>query len=100
MSRRPLQPPLGCMVVLYLVAAPIYVCRFLVGAARAFRLRRISTRGCIICPHCGAENSLDILATCPKCQTTEYGNRLRCTGCGVRAMAFPCDACGVTVRLL
>jgi hypothetical protein len=94
------KPRFGCIAALYIAAAPIYICRFLFTALRLFRLRRASARGYLACPHCGVQNALDVLATCPKCHTTEYGNRLRCTGCGIRATAFPCEECGVTIRLL
>jgi len=56
--------------------------------------------GYIECPHCGGTNALDLLATCSKCRTKEYGNRLRCTACGEQARSFDCDACGVTIKVL
>jgi hypothetical protein len=87
-------------VLLYGVASPAYLLRAALAALRLLRLRRISRLGYLDCPHCAAENPIDILATCPRCKTTEYGNRLRCTGCGKRGTAFPCDTCGVTIHCL
>src|ERR1700748_3785464 len=90
---------LGCPVVLlYLVAAPVYLVRALILVVRLWRLRRISRAGYVACPHCHAENAIDVLATCPRCKAREFGNRLRCTGCGAEGTSFPCDACGVTIH--
>ncbi len=88
------------LYVLYVLASPIYVVRALLIVLRLWRLRRISMRGYLNCPHCGNTNELDILALCPRCHTMEYGSRLRCSGCGLRSTSFPCDACGVTIRAL
>ena len=88
----------GCLVLLYITAAPVYLLRLLLWVVHTRRLWRISRLGYVECPHCRAENAIDILASCPRCKTTEYGNRLRCSGCGSRAEGFPCDACGVTIR--
>ena len=88
----------GCLLMFYLVAAPVYVLRFGVDVLRAIRLWRISRLGYVDCPHCGTENAIDVLSTCPRCKTIEYGSRLRCTGCGIRGTSFQCDACGVTIH--
>lgn len=88
----------GCLLVLYSVAAPVYILRFCGDVVRVFRFWRISRLGYIDCPHCKTENAIDVLSTCPRCKTIEYGNRLRCTGCGLRGTSFPCDACGVTIH--
>ena len=88
----------GCLVFLYVLAAPVYVLRFYAHALRVFRLWRLVRLGYVDCPHCGTENPLDVLSTCPRCKTTEYGNRLRCTGCGLRGTSFSCDSCGVTIH--
>lgn len=90
--------PNGCFIPLYVVAAPVYMLRLVFSLMHAWRLRRISRLGYVDCPHCGEENAIDVLAICPRCKTVEYGNRLRCTGCGLRSPAFPCDVCGVTIR--
>lgn len=88
------------VIGLHILAGPAYLLRFVMVFWRLFRLRRISTRGYVDCPHCGEENAIDILSTCPRCKTTEYGNRLRCTGCGMHGTSFACDACGVTIHCL
>ena len=67
-------------LLLYGLAAPVYFVRGVLTLLRLFRLWRISRLGYVDCPHCGAQNAIDILAYCPKCRTSEYGNRLRCTG--------------------
>jgi hypothetical protein len=87
-------------LVLYVLAAPIYCVRAALRLVRLFRLWRISRLGYVDCPHCGTENAIDILADCPRCRTSEYGNRLRCTACGTSSTAFPCDSCGVTIHCL
>lgn len=87
-------------VGLHLLAGPAYVVRFVFAVRRLIRLRVISLRGFVTCPHCGEENPIDVLSTCPRCKTSEYGNRLRCTGCGKCGTAFDCDACGVTIHCL
>jgi len=89
-----------CHIVLYAIAAPVYLLRLSSHALRVFRLWRISRLGYVDCPHCGSENTLDVLSTCPRCKTVEYGNRLRCTGCDLGGTSFPCDACGVTIHCL
>lgn len=96
--KRPLRESRGCIFMLYVAALPVYLLRFVFLAVRLLRLRRISTLGYVTCPHCRAENAIDVLTTCPRCKTIEYGNRLRCTGCGVRSTAFLCDTCGVTIH--
>jgi hypothetical protein len=98
MSKETQRRPNGWLVPLYVVAAPVYVLRFVLSLRRAWGLWRISRLGYVDCQHCGEENAIDILATCPRCKTVEYGNRLRCTGCGLRATGFPCDTCSVTIR--
>lgn len=82
------------------LAFTAYAVRALLNLRRLSRLRRISRLGYIDCPHCGRENAVDVLSTCPRCKTTEYGNRLRCTGCDARATSFACDHCRVTIHCL
>ncbi len=88
----------GCLATLYALAAPVFIVRFCAYVLRVYRLWRICRLGYIDCPHCRTENALDILSTCSRCKTTEYGNRLRCTGCGLRGTSFSCDACSVTIH--
>lgn len=89
-----------CLALLYVLASPVYL---IVLARKAVKLTRgaaLMRKGYLDCPHCGETNALDLLATCPKCRTTEYGNRLRCTACGEQSRGFDCDACGVTIKVL
>ena len=88
------------LALLYVLASPVYL---IVHARKTVKLIRgaaLMRKGYLDCPHCGETNALDLLATCPKCRTTEYGNRLRCTACGEQSRGFDCDACGVTIKVL
>jgi hypothetical protein len=66
---------------------------------RLLRIWRVSRHGYVECPHCRTVNALDVLSKCTKCHTTEFGNRLRCGGCGTVVRAFPCELCGVAIRI-
>jgi hypothetical protein len=88
------------VALLYLLASPIYAVLGVQRLVKLWRVRQTLHAGIIICVHCGVTNQLDVLATCGKCKTTEYGNRLRCSACGDTAKGFDCDACGVTIRVL
>jgi 4-hydroxy-3-methylbut-2-en-1-yl diphosphate synthase IspG/GcpE len=91
---------LGCLAALYLFAAPVYAIRFLVRTILTFvRFRQVRS-GAVECPHCGRENPLDLLATCRRCGTTEFGSRLRCSNCGQTNLGFACDGCGALIRVL
>lgn len=79
----------GCFLPFDVVAALVYVLRFVLLFARAWRLWRICRLGYIDCRHCAEENAIDVFATCPRCMTVEYGNRLSCTGYGLPSPAFP-----------
>ena len=85
---------------LYLLASPVYAVLGVQKLVKLWRTRQTMQAGTIACVHCGAANQLDVLATCGKCKTTEYGNRLRCSACGDTTKAFDCDACCVTIRVL
>jgi phage terminase large subunit GpA-like protein len=87
-------------LLLYVLAAPLYLLRGIYRAARATIALHRLRNGAVECPHCGTENPLDILATCRRCRATEYGSRLYCTNCHDRTPAFPCDACGALIRVL
>jgi hypothetical protein len=88
------------LALLHVLAAPVYLVRFVIRAGRTLsRFRRV-IGGAVECPHCGALNHLDILATCRRCGVTEYGSRLRCTNCGQTNAGFACDACGAFIRVL
>jgi hypothetical protein len=93
---------LALSCVLYMLAAPVYAMLGVRKLGKMLRARRVLAAGTIRCPHCAAVNDLDILGTCsnPKCRTTEYGSRLRCSVCGETVKSFDCDACGVTIKVL
>lgn len=88
------------LALLYVLASPVYLVISIRKAMKFYDGAKRLRAGYIDCPHCGATCALDILATCSKCRTTEYGNRLRCTACGETSRAFDCDYCGVTVKVL
>jgi hypothetical protein len=91
---------LWLLAFLYAFAAPIYVVRFLVRIVLTFSRFRQVRSGAVECPHCGAENVLDLLATCRRCGATEFGSRLHCSNCGQTNRGFACDACGALIRVL
>jgi hypothetical protein len=84
---------------LYVLAAPMYLVIALIKVIKSVPAMRAIRSGVVICPHCRAENDLDVKATCPKCRRTEFGNRLRCRGCLNEASSFDCDSCGTTIDL-
>jgi predicted nucleic-acid-binding Zn-ribbon protein len=88
------------LALLYVLASPVYLVVFIRKAMKFSKGAALMRNGYIDCPHCGVTNALDLLATCPKCRTTEYGNRLCCTACGEQSRGFDCDACGVTIKVL
>jgi hypothetical protein len=91
---------LGCLGTLYVLAAPIYIVRFGVRTVQTLRRFRQVRNGAVDCPHCGAENPLDLLAACRRCGITEYGSRLNCSNCGQTNRGFACDACTAFIRVL
>jgi len=91
---------LWLLVILYLFAAPIYVIRFLVRTVLTFSRFRQVRSGAVECPHCGAQNALDLLATCRRCGVTEFGSRLHCSNCDQTNRGFACDTCGALIRVL
>lgn len=93
--------PLRILAVggLYILASPVYAVLGVRKLVKLLLTRRRLASGEIVCPHCGARNMLDVLATCGTCKVTEYGNRLRCS-CGEVSKGFDCDSCGVTIRVL
>ncbi len=78
---------------IYLLALPVYVVRGLVRSVADIRRFQPLRSGTVTCPHCGAANALDILATCRTCGATEFGSRLYCSHCREVTRAFPCDSC-------
>jgi hypothetical protein len=88
------------LAFLYVLAAPIYLAKWLRRAADSlFRLPALR-QGFVDCPHCGFRNPLDILALCRRCGMAEFGSRLYCTTCKQVTKAFPCDRCTATIRVL
>jgi predicted RNA-binding Zn-ribbon protein involved in translation (DUF1610 family) len=88
------------LTLLAVLASPVYLVVFIRKAMKFSHGATLMRKGYIDCPHCGETNALDLLATCPKCRMTEYGNRLRCTACGEQSRSFDCDSCGVTIKVL
>ena len=91
---------LWLLAILYVLAAPVYIVRYLVRAVLTLSRFRQVRRGAVECPHCGAENALDLFATCRRCGAAEFGSRLRCSNCGQTNQGFACDACGALIRIL
>lgn len=88
------------IAALYVLASPIYLVQWLLRARKAISRMPALRTGFIECPHCGFRNPLDILASCKRCGTTEFGSRLICTGCKQLSKAFACDRCTATIKVL
>lgn len=89
------------LALLYILASPVYLLVFARRAVTFYKGAALMRKGYLDCPHCGAKDlPLDLLSTCQKCRTTEYGNRLRCSSCGEQSRSFDCDVCGVTIKVL
>jgi ribosomal protein L40E len=88
------------LVTLYVLAAPVYFVRFVFRAVKAVAVTRVLRTGAVSCPHCGASNPIDVLATCRRCGHTEFGSRLYCSNCRQVTPAFPCALCQAMIRLL
>ena len=74
---------------------------FLVDGGSKALLRVPALRSAFVnCPHCGFRNPLDVLASCRRCGTTEFGSRLFCTTCKQLTKAFACDRCTATIKVL
>lgn len=85
---------------LYVLASPIYLIQALRRAMKAVSRMPALRSGFVNCPHCGFRNPLDILASCRRCGTTEFGSRLFCSTCKQLTKAFACDRCTATIRVL
>jgi hypothetical protein len=88
------------LVLLHVLAAPVYVVRFVIRTLRTLSRFRQVAGGAVRCPHCSGLNQLDLLATCRRCGVTEFGSRLRCMNCGQTNAGFACDSCGAFIRVL
>jgi len=86
--------------LLYVLASPIYVIQAVRRAAKAVGRMPALRSGFVNCPHCGFRNPLDILATCRRDGTTEFGSRLYCSTCKQVTKAFACDRCTATIKVL
>ncbi len=86
--------------LLYALASPVYLVRWLVGTRRTLKRFAAVRAGVITCPHCNNPNSLNVLATCKRCGATEFGSRLRCSNCRQLGKVFPCDVCTATIKVL
>jgi hypothetical protein len=91
---------IAILSLLHIFAAPIYTMKWLLRLTKVLRSFRAARAGWLDCPHCGTRNALNILATCRRCGTTEFGSRLFCGNCRQITRAFPCDVCMATIRVL
>lgn len=86
--------------VLYICASPIYFIKWLIGTHKTLRRFAVVREGIMTCPHCHQANSLNLLATCKRCGTTEFGSRLFCSNCRQLTKAFACEFCSATIKVL
>lgn len=86
--------------VAYVLASPIYLVKWLFSARKMLRRFDTVRSGSLPCPHCKRKNSLNTLASCRRCGTTEFGSRLYCSNCHQVVRAFQCDFCTATIRVL
>ena len=91
---------IAILAILYIFAAPVYAVQWLLRFVKVLRSFRAVRTGWLDCPHCSTRNALNILATCRRCATTEFGSRLFCSNCRQITRAFPCDSCTATIRVL
>ena len=91
-----------CWGVVYLFASPIYIAMWVLGTRKLLRRFDTVRRGSVQCPNplCRRKNSLNTLASCRRCSTTEFGSRLFCSNCRQVVRAFQCDFCAATIRVL
>jgi hypothetical protein len=88
------------IALLHVLASPIYLVQWLLRARKAIARIPALRSGFINCPHCGFRNPLDVLATCRRDGTTEFGSRLYCSTCKQVTKAFACDRCTATIKVL
>jgi len=89
----------GTLLLLYLLAAPIYLLLALCLLPRLVRGLRAIRSGMTNCSACALPNSLNRLTTCHRCGAAEYGCRLFCTNCGRLSHGFPCDRCTAVIPI-
>lgn len=83
----------------YLLASPVYLVLWALRLRRLLRGYGIVRQGAISCPYCGFANALNRLATCNRCNATEYGSLLFCSFCRQISRSIQCHGCGVTLRV-
>jgi uncharacterized paraquat-inducible protein A len=88
------------LAVLYVFAAPVYLVRWILNTRKTLNRFRAVRDGVLRCPHCANVNSMNVLATCKRCGTTEFGSRLHCSNCKQTSKAFTCDFCTATIKVL
>jgi uncharacterized paraquat-inducible protein A len=88
------------LALLYTLAAPVYLVKWLIGTHKALQRFEQARDGILRCRHCGNVNSLNVLATCKRCGTTEFGSRLYCTNCRQTTKAFACEFCSASIKVL
>jgi hypothetical protein len=88
------------LAALYVLASPVYLIRWILNTRKMLVRFRAVRCGILRCPHCGNVNSLNVLATCKRCGTTEFGSRLHCSTCKQTLKTFACDFCTATIKVL
>jgi DNA-directed RNA polymerase subunit M/transcription elongation factor TFIIS len=88
---------------LYLLAAPIYVVRWIIRVATENpRKRAALAAGVMPCPWCAAPVPLARMNTCPKCGFTSPSSLVaRCRNCDEGPFPYAqCPSCGGSVKVL
>lgn len=88
------------LALMYLFAAPVLLCKWLLQMHKELRAIERIRQGAIDCPYCGYENPLNRMATCAKCRATEPSSVLRCSFCKTTFKTITCDQCSATVRVV
>ena len=88
------------LVMLYVLAAPVYLAVWLFGLRKTIQKLRVLRIGWVSCANCGTRNSLNVKSQCKRCGITEYGNRCYCTACRQISRFFECTKCGASIKVL
>ena len=88
------------LVLLYVLASPIFAFLWLRKVGKTLKAYKSIRTGWMVCPHCHERNPVDVLSTCRRCGVTEYGSRLYCTNCKQVTRSFDCSGCGATIKAL